>query len=157
MARIALFGAAAVLTCVSLLLLGTPVGATNIGPNQPFVGRVNGSFSNAAVTVICPGPSSKSGHPASGQHLEVIFPPPVAYGTKVSVGDTGSKARKIIARFSNDASTAITLTRLGVEVAVPTMLVLPCSGSGKVRFGPLPASKSARASVVSVHYVNPAA
>jgi hypothetical protein len=157
MARFAHAAAAAIVICVSLALLGAPAGATKVGPDQPFVGRVNGAFSNAAVTVICPEPSSAGGHPAAGQHLEVLFPPPVDYGVKVSVGSTGSKARKIVARFSNDASRAISLTKLGVNVSVPTTLVLPCDGRGKVTFHPVPFSKSARTSVVKVDFVNPAA
>jgi hypothetical protein len=153
MARI---GVAVGLSCVGLLAAGV-AGATKVGPNQVFVGRVNGAFSNATVTVICPGPSATSGHPATGQRLQVLFPPPVAVGVKVSVGNTGSKAHKIVARFSGDAAVGITLTKLGVNVAVPTTLVLPCSGNGKVTFRPVPASSAARSSIVTVHFVNPAA
>jgi hypothetical protein len=140
------------------VLAGSPaVAANNVGPGQAFVGRVNGSFSDATVTVICPGPGGHKGHPMSGQKLEVIPPPPVAFGVKVSVGTTGTAGRRIVARFSKDPSVATSIGQFSVNMPIPTSLLLPCGGSGKVVFRPVPTSPTARPSVVSVRFVNPAA
>jgi hypothetical protein len=140
-------------------LAGPAAGAANqVGPGQGFVGRVNGSFSDATVTVICPGPSGPKGHPAAGQQLEVLSPPPpVAVGIKVSVGMTGTKGRAIVARFSDDGSVPVRFRHYFVNQAIPTALLLPCSGVGRIVFRPSPTSPTARPSVVSVHFVNPAA
>jgi hypothetical protein len=149
---------------VSAALAGVAVacpaaGAENaVGPDQAFVGRVNGSFGDAAVKVICAGPGARRGHPAPGQQLAVLSPPPpVAAGTVVSVGQTGTRGRAIIARFSDDASVATRFGHYFAEMAIPTSLSLPCGGEGRVVFRAVPSSVSARPSVVSVRYVNPAA
>lgn len=115
-------------------------------------------FGDAVVTVICPGPALSKGHPASGQVLEVLSPPPpVAYGVKISVGLTGTRGRAIVARFSDDPSQATTFHQYFTSKPIPTSLLLPCSGTGTVVFRPSPGSPDARTSVVSVSYLNPAA
>jgi hypothetical protein len=143
---------------MALALLSPPAEATDrVGPGQAFTGRVNGSFSDAVVTVICPGPGLSKGHPAAGQQLEVLSPPPpVAYGVKVSVGLTGTRGRAIVARFSDDPSVKTTFHQYFTNKDIPTSLLLPCSGTGKVVFRPTPDSPDARPSVVSVSYLNPA-
>jgi hypothetical protein len=156
---VALISASA-LAVVALALLGPPAGATNrVGPGQAFTGRVNGSFSDAVVTVICPGPGGLllKGHPAAGQELEVLSPPPpVAFGVKLSVGLTGTRGRAIVARFSDDPSVTTTFHGYFTSKPLPTSLLLPCSGTGTVVFRPSPGSPDARTSVISVSYLNPA-
>jgi hypothetical protein len=141
------------------------VAANRVGPGQAFTGRVNGSFSDATVLVFCPGPIrvGQRGHPLAGQPLDVLSPlPPVAAGTKVSVGLTGTRARTIQARFAGVPSVAAegplaaTFTQYFVNKNIPTSLLLPCYGTGEVVFRPTPTSPGARSSVVSVRYVNPA-
>jgi hypothetical protein len=153
------FGATT-LAVVLLGVLSPPAEASGgVGPGQAFTGRVNGAFSDAVVTVICPGPGGPllSGHPAAGQELEVLSPPPpVAYGVKVSVGLTGTRGRAIVARFTDDSSVTTTFDRYFTIEPIPTSLLLPCSGKGKVVFRPTPGSPDARKSVVSVSYLNPA-
>ncbi len=151
--------ALAMSTALGALVLAGPAAeaASHVGAGQAFVGRVNGTFSDATVTVICPGPAGQKGHPAAGQRLEVLSPPPpVAVGVKVSVGQTGSAGRAIVARFSDDPSVTTTLRQYFTDMPIPTSLSLPCAGSGNVVFRPVPNSGSARPSVVSVHFVNPA-
>ncbi|MDQ6617923.1 MAG: hypothetical protein M3083_25060 [Actinomycetota bacterium] len=134
--------------------------ANGVGPGQAFAGRVNGSFSDATVKVVCPGPASlgRRGHPISGQDLEVLSPlPPVAAGIKISVGQTGTAGRAIVARFTDDPSVATAFHQYFVNKPIATSMMLPCSGIGKVVFRPTPTSPSARSSVVSVTYVNIAA
>lgn len=40
-----------------------------IGPNQFFIGLVNGNHTNALIYMVCPGPSfsGQTGHPESGR------------------------------------------------------------------------------------------
>lgn len=151
-------GAIALSTTLAVMgLTGPAAGAANtVGPGQAFVGEVTGSFSDATVIVICPGPAAK-GHPAAGQQMEVLSPPPpVAFGIKVSVGMTGTAGRAIVARFRDDTSVTTTFREYFVPKSIPTGLLLPCSGTGKVVFRPVRNSPTARSSVVAVHYVNPA-
>src|SRR5271165_3243871 len=65
-----------------------------IGPNQSFVGLVNGSRSNAVIEMACFGPSQPGeyGHPLAGQTLEVN--PVGAVANPVAWGFTGT-ARQI--------------------------------------------------------------
>lgn len=139
----------------AIVLFGSPALAANqVAPGQAFTGRVNGSFSHATVIVICPGPA-RTGHPAAGQTLEVLSPlPPVVAGTTISVGQTGTLGRAIVARFSDDRSQATTFHDYFVDLPIPTTLVLPCTGTGRVAFRPAPFGPGARTSVVSVTYVS---
>jgi hypothetical protein len=52
---------------------------------------------------------------------------------------------------------ATSIGQFSVNMPIPTSLLLPCGGSGKVVFRPAPTSPTARPSVVSVRFVNPAA
>jgi hypothetical protein len=157
--RPALAALAASIALAVFTLTGSAAAAANqVGPGQGFVGRVNGSFGDATVTVICPGPGGPKGHPAAGQQLEVLSPPPpVAAGVEISVGQTGTAAHAIVAKFSDDGSVPTRFGQYFVNQPIPTSLLLPCSGFGRVVFRPTPNSPTARPSGVSVHYVNPAA
>ncbi len=148
---------ATVIVLTALMAGPAAEAAGGVGPGQAFVGRVNGAFSDATVIVLCPGPAGPKGHPAAGQQLEVLSPPPpVAFGTKVSVGQTGTAGHAIVARFHDDPSVPTTFGQYFVTMPIPTNLSLPCTGRGKVVFRPSPAGPSAKPSVVSVRFVNPA-
>ncbi len=142
------------------LVLASPAAQASPGqvaPGQAFTGRVNGSFSHATVQVICPGPAGggRRGHPVSGQQLEVLSPlPPVAAGIQVSVGQTGTRGRAIVARFQEDPVAAATFRHYFVNQPIPTSLWLPCQGTGTVVFRPTPTGRGAQSSVVTVTYVN---
>jgi hypothetical protein len=127
-----------------------------IGPNMYFVGLINGATQNAVIKVVCPGPvvSGETGHPISGQTVEVetVLPP-----VPTTVGYTGSAADSIDAIFgplSSSTNEVVKLTSFFAPVAIPTSLVLPCSGSGVVTFVPLPTSSTARNATVTVTYLN---
>jgi hypothetical protein len=131
---------------------GLARGATGVHPRQAFVGKVNGSFRTASLVVNCASAAVLTGHAAGGQFVAVIPPPPVAIGIKLSIGETGTRAQRIVVRFSGDPSVAVTLRKIAVNVPIPTTLTLPCSGKGSVTFRPMPASTSARSSTVPVVY-----
>ena len=120
-------------------------------PNVEFGGLVNSQSSPATVQMACFGALSpgQKGHPMGGQTVEVFRPEAL----KVT-GYTGSAANEIVARFGDDRSTAMVLTQFGQQVAIPTSLLLPCAGSGKVFFVPKPWSSTAHIATVSVHYTS---
>jgi hypothetical protein len=128
-----------------------------VGPNAYFTAQVNGVSAQAVIKVVCPGPvsSTSTGHPISGQTLEVfrLLPP-----TTVTVGYTGSAAHQIDAIFSAPPSAAgnppVVLSSFFAPVAIPTSLVLPCGGSGVVSFVPIPTSPTARGFAVTVVFEN---
>jgi hypothetical protein len=124
-----------------------------IGPNQYFSGLVNGTHNNAVIKMVCPGPSSgQLGHPASGQTVSVT------QLASTTAGFTGSLANSIAVTFGTQSGTAgITLKYYDTPAAIPTTLLLPCSGTGQVRYDPEPTSPTARADVVTVTFVNIAA
>lgn len=132
-----------------------------IGPNQQFAGLVNhrtGGASPVVITVVCPGPvqAGQTGHPTSGQTVEVI-PPATSAG---NYGYTGSSAHRIGAFFGAPppAATVTGYVRFryyGVAKRIPTSLDLPCSGSGRVTFVPLPVvGPDARSVAVPVVFEN---
>jgi hypothetical protein len=127
--------------------------AGTVGPNQSFVGLVNGQVDRAVVQMACfgPGRPGQVGHPLPGQTVAVRQVP----GTTAGAGFTGSAARSIVALFSPSASadpTAV-FTRYGVAQEIPTAILLPCSGTGEVVFFARPGSTTARSATVRVVFV----
>jgi hypothetical protein len=122
-----------------------------IGPNQYFVGQVNGRTLNAAIQMACFGPilPGQTGHPLPGQTVAVT-----QAATTTNVGYTGSAANSIGAIIGGTSSTVvIVLTAYDTPAAIPTTLTLPCAGTGTVLFQPSPNSSTARAATVPVTFV----
>jgi hypothetical protein len=128
-----------------------------IGPNEYFTGLVNGHPPGAAtVNVVCPGPESKTGHPEQKQPVEVV---PMQPASTTDLGYTGSKGRAITASLGVAAAVIKLASFSGyyVPVYIPTKIVVPCSGTGTVRFTPAPTSKTAKTATLTVTFVNVAA
>lgn len=127
-----------------------------IGPDQPFIGLVNGKSSDATIVMACLGPITpgETGHPVGNQTVEVETASTVA----ATDGYTGSAGTQIDALFSAPVSSnvnpPIEFTSYFVKELIPTTDVLPCSGSGVVSFVPLPTSATARGYAVSVTFVD---
>lgn len=130
-----------------VLTSGTAAAQQSIGPNQAFSGVLNGYAANAPVYVICPGPifPTSKGHPIGNQSWQVVLGGP---------GFTGSVATRIVATFAADSSAPVTFTAYRAPKAIPTSLLLPCSGSGLAVFTPAPASPTARSATVTVRFIN---
>ena len=101
-----------------------------IGPNQAFVGLVNGSSSKAVIEMACFGPSrpGERGHPLAGQTLEVQPVGPVA--NPVAWGGTGD-ARQITATYAISNTLEVVLAKFSsyyVKAPLSTRLWFPCSG-----------------------------
>jgi hypothetical protein len=133
-----------------------------IGPKQFFTGMVNGKSglgSPAQINMACFGPirPGQMGHPMAGQSVEVLRPVVIS----TNDGYTGSNANSIAAFFGPSPPTPVPSTTstvtfhwYGVVKAIPTSLLLPCSGTGTVTFVPLPMSPpTSRDSTVPVTYV----
>ncbi len=137
-------------------------GAPVIGPQQTFAGRVNGSDGELEPVLIKiahfgPARSGQVAHPLPGQIIEVVGPGV----TTGRFGDTGSAATSILVVLGSpppDASVTtaavrpVRFTSYGVRLALPTAVLLPCSGTGLVTFIPIPASPDSRWTVVPVRY-----
>jgi hypothetical protein len=123
-------------------------------PNQWFAGVVNGQTANATIRMVCPGPATGTGHPASGQTLSVnrVSPPT----DTTNFGFTGSGGNSIAAApaISSTTNTPVIFTEYFRPSALPTTWTLPCEGDGRIDFTPRPDSPTARTAHVAVHFVN---
>lgn len=149
-------------TIAALTLLSAGVGLPSvaaaavdpapIGPQQYFVGEVNGVSQGAVIRVGCFGPvvAGETGHPISGQSVDVM---PTASPTTTGVGYTGKSADHVVVDFGNTASTGpVTLGSYAVKAEIPTSLNLPCGGAGTVAFVPMPTSSTAHTAILDVTY-----
>jgi hypothetical protein len=137
------------------LFVGTAAagaGTQPIGPNQHFLGLVNGKNVGAVVFTVCGGPVSlgRTGPPAGGQHLSVAQ---IASG-----GGYTASANTVFAQFSSDPAHVFVFHDYGTDEALPPTLKVPCDGTGTVTFSPcfdtLPCPVGARADVVSVRFID---
>ena len=106
-----------------------------IGPDEHFVGLVNGSHDRPVVYTVCPGParSGRRGPVAGGQTLSVAE---VAAGH----GYTGPLTQ-VYAWFTpvgRKTPIALTFTTYGGPQAIPTSVRVPCDGKGRAVFSPCP-------------------
>lgn len=166
----ALRGVAGALGAVVLtaVLAAAPAGAAGrVGPDQYFAGVVNGRDGNTATPIelqmACFGPirPGETGHPMAGQTLAVhqLYPPVATTG---SLGRTGRDSQ--IDAFFNapppasvpasvPASTTPAFVRYDRPKALPTSLVLPCSGTGTLWFVPVPVTPPSASAAVPIRYV----
>jgi hypothetical protein len=150
------------LAAVAVIALGLQAGpsqAGSVGPKQYFTGVINGKDGNTTIPIkikmACTG-AAQTGHPLAGQTLAVhqLFPP--ASG---SLGYTGNDSN--IGVFfaappgapQADATSRM-FTRYDSPKSLPTSLTLPCSGTGKVWFSPVPVVPPSRSAVVPVRFVS---
>ena len=132
--------------------------ASPVGPQQVFVGLVNGKVGDAEIRVGCFGPiyAGETGHVLPGQSVEALPAP----STGSTAGYTGTKATKIKLSIVLPVSpgvgpgSGVVLANYGVPVALPTSWSLPCSGPGAAVFLPEPTSKTARSATVGVSFVS---
>jgi hypothetical protein len=144
---------------VLLISLSAPAVAASgrpVGPDQGFVGRVNGSFHRATIAMACFGPfyPGETGHPMAGQTLEVLSPvPPIAVGP-IHPGRTGSRATRIIAVLRGAPPIVLArFTNYFQTRAIPTSAELPCGGTRVIRFVPKPTSSTAKSARLTVSFV----
>jgi len=147
----------------TLVLLAVPVlaavmaptaagAATPIGPNQIFLGQVNGNSRNAVVTVLCPGPVA-TGHPVNDTVGVIRLVDPIP-----GFGRTGN-AHQINADVFWAAGPIVHVEHIASFItyttqAFPSTLTLPCSGTGSVTFTPVNGGSGATPTTVPVTFLN---
>jgi hypothetical protein len=123
---------------IALLMLsaGPASAQAQIGPDQHFVGLVNGSRARPIVLTVCPGPArGRMGSVVGGQTLQVAE---VGHAH----GYTGPMSQ-IYAWFVPRASpaaapTMLTFATYGTPQEIPSTVHVPCGGRGKVEFSSCP-------------------
>jgi hypothetical protein len=131
---------------------GVAWAGARIGPNQHFVGYVNGKSANAVVYTACPGPyrPGELGPPV-GDHVYVTRVPNGG-------GDTGANARVIYAYVPGGPPAITSLSRYGNQGTLPNTARVPCQGTGTVYFTtcplPQPCGAGAKPYDVSVTFEN---
>ena len=126
--------------------------ATVIGPNQIFIGQVNGSSAMVNFTVVCPGVSN-TGH-AFGDTVGVVkLQDPIP-----GFGRTGN-AHAIAAQLVYTKGTVqvvepVTKFTTYTTKPVPKTVSTPCSGTGTMVFRPVNGGSGATPSSVPVTFVN---
>jgi hypothetical protein len=106
-----------------------------IGPDQHFIGLVDGSHDHPVVYTVCPGPerSGRRGPVAGGQTLSVAE-------VRAGHGYTGPLTQ-VYAWFTpvgRKAPTMLSFTTYGTPQAIPPSVRVPCDGKGRVVFSPCP-------------------
>jgi hypothetical protein len=126
----------------AVLLFGVGVGSAAaqepIGPNQYFLGLVNGSNNDPAVYVVCPGPvyAGRTGPVAGGQTMSVAQ---VASGGGYTglFSNVNSWFVPVPATYAANP-TEVKFTEYGVPQSIPTSIQVPCGGTGQVEFSSCP-------------------
>jgi hypothetical protein len=150
------FGAIACLVALLCTASAAEGAGQRIGANEAFVGQVNGSFDRATIKMACFGPiqPGQTGHPMSGQTLEVLSPPPPIVVGPIHPGYTGASATRIVAVLRGDPPVVLArFTHYFTGQTIPTNVELPCAGSGVVRFVPKPRSFTSKAAWVTVSFL----
>lgn len=127
-----------------------------IGPGVTFSGVVNGAEADAAIKVVCPGPITpgETGHPVSGQYLEVVTAPSSTTGSGYTGTAANSIAAFIVTPSGTSAGPVVVFNSFYVQEPIPTGIEVPCGGTGTVTFVPEPTSTTARSAVVKVSFEN---
>lgn len=120
---------------VVALSAGVASAQQQIGPNEHFIGLVNGSRDLPVVFTVCPGPErpGRTGPVAGGQTMSVAE---VVHGR----GYTGP-LNQIYSWFvpaPDQTPTMLLFTTYGVPQEIPTSVLVPCDGKGKVEFSSCP-------------------
>jgi hypothetical protein len=115
---------------------GAALAQTPIGPQQHFVGMVNGQEGSAVVYTVCPGPVTehRTGPVQKGQTMAVAE---AAHGH----GDTGLFSQ-IYSWFqpvpAGTRPVTLTFKQYGEPQGIPRSVRVPCSGKGEAVFSSCP-------------------
>ena len=117
--------------------VGSAAAQQPIGPNQHFIGLVNGGNSQPQVRVVCGGPVSpgRTGPVAGGQTMAVRQ---VASGSGYTGPYSQVFAWFVPASSSASRPTQLKFTEYGVPQSIPTSIQVPCYGTGQVEFSSCP-------------------
>ncbi|MEV4297170.1 hypothetical protein [Microbispora rosea] len=154
-ARLVPLAAAVLVAVIALPASAEVVDPAPIGPHQYFYGFVNGQTGHATIKMACFGPvfPGQTGHPIAGQTVEVR--PAAISPSAASIGYTGGGGTSIAVDLGDPSTVAraLALRYYGVKAEIPVTATLPCYGSGKVTFTPVPTSWTARQATITVDFV----
>lgn len=141
------------LAAVALAIIpGTASAATPIGPNQIFIGEVNGSSAPVNFDVLCAG-AANIGHAVDDTVGVVKLQDPIP-----GFGRTGNassiSAELIYSRGSVTVVEPVTAFTTYSTVAVPSTITAPCSGAGTMVFTPVDGGSGSTPAAVSVTFVD---
>jgi hypothetical protein len=135
----------AVAALAAATLLGPGLGVAGaqqaIGPDQHFVGLVNGSNVDPVVTVVCAGPiyPGRTGPVAGGQTISVgQVAAGGGYTGPLSQVEAWLVPSVAVPVTASSSPPALTFTRYGVAQTIPSSFQAPCYGVGQVEFSPCP-------------------
>jgi hypothetical protein len=144
-------GAVGILALAGLAMAPAAAG-TPIGPNQIFLGLVNGSSTKVNFDVVCPGAANK-GTPVNDKvGVEKLQDPIPGFGR---TGHASAIAASL--KYKSGSSTVteqVAKFTTYTTKPVPTSVVTPCSGTGTVVFSPVKGGPGATSASVHVTFVN---
>jgi hypothetical protein len=126
--------------------------ATPIGPNQIFLGQVNGSSTKVKFDVVCPG-AANTGRPVGDTvGVEKLQDPILGFGR---TGNASAIAASLDYKSgSSTVSEHVAKFTTYTTKPVPTSVVTPCSGTGTMVFSPINGGKGATSASVTVTFIN---
>ncbi len=133
--RLGLLSLATALAVIGLA--AAPASAhTPVGPDQHFVGLVNGSNVSPIVYTVCPGPANpgQMGRVEGGQTLSTAE---VANGAGYTAGFSSIYAW-FVPTVATPAPPSVNFTKYGVAKRIPKSVRVPCDGTGQVEFSSCP-------------------
>jgi hypothetical protein len=140
----------AIATTVAFGSAGAQTSVDPIQPGQIFNGFVNGSRTDATITMACAGPvrPGQLGHPAAGQTLEVrrgLDLQPSGY-----LGTSRHIRVDLQLRFPIPHTVHLADFWTYRTQALPTRIMIPCAGDGQAVFTPVNGGPDARPLTVHV-------
>jgi hypothetical protein len=132
-----------------------------IQPGQYFQGVFNGHTQTQpylAFETSCVGPvyQGETGHPLAGQYTEVI---PAISAAASDLGFTGSAGDGVVVSLNWVSATGTpnavvigAFNDYGVQEAVPATITVPCYGSAKLVFAPVPGSSTGKSATLAVQF-----
>jgi hypothetical protein len=135
MARTVLVSFAATVSVIGIGVASASA-QTSIGPDQHFLGFVNGSNNDPVVYTVCPGPASpgRLGPVEGGQTFSVDE---VASGGGFT-GPLSSIYAWFVPASSSAKPPSVKFGKYGVSKAIPSTVRVPCDGTGQVEFSSCP-------------------
>jgi hypothetical protein len=146
-------GAVATLALAGLAMAPAATAAvTPIGPNQIFLGLVNGSSTTVNFDVVCPGAANKGRPVGDTVGVEKLQDPIPGFGR---TGSASAIAASL--KYKSGSSTVtehVAKFTTYTSKPVPTSVVTPCSGTGTMVFSPIKGGHGATSASVPVTFVN---
>jgi len=129
---------AAVIAALVLITLSAGIASAQmqIGPNEHFIGFVNGSRARPVVLTVCPGPARRGrmGAVVGGQSMLVAE----VTHARGFTGPLSQVYAWFVPRRGEKTPTMLTFSTYGEPQDIPTTVRVPCGGRGRVEFSSCP-------------------